>query len=172
MKKKKQPGFPVAPEELSLAIGKEGQNVRLASKLTGYRIEIEGDEKLSKEPTRIQAPVEEVSADAQVPAEESQKQKKEHSLAKATKGQSKKVVKEKVKVKEEELAKEASEVSDLAEKVGKDKTEDLGKEATEVAQSVKALKEEAAAETPAADVKSQAKDEEKEEDDAVPTSNG
>ncbi len=40
----------VAPEELSLAIGKEGQNVRLASKLTGYRIEIEGDEKLAKVP--------------------------------------------------------------------------------------------------------------------------
>ena len=33
----------VAPEELSLAIGKDGQNVRLASKLTGYRIEIEGE---------------------------------------------------------------------------------------------------------------------------------
>lgn len=29
-------------DELSLAIGREGQNVRLASKLTGYRIEIEG----------------------------------------------------------------------------------------------------------------------------------
>lgn len=40
----------VAPEELSLAIGKDGQNVRLASKLTGYRIEIEGDEKLSTAP--------------------------------------------------------------------------------------------------------------------------
>ena len=40
----------VAPEELPLAIGKEGQNVRLASKLTGYRIEIEGDESLSKIP--------------------------------------------------------------------------------------------------------------------------
>lgn len=38
----------VAPEELSLAIGKEGQNVRLASKLTGYRIEIEGKEEMSK----------------------------------------------------------------------------------------------------------------------------
>jgi transcription termination/antitermination protein NusA len=38
-------------EELSLAIGKDGQNVRLASKLTGYRIEIEGKEE----------PVEEVS---------------------------------------------------------------------------------------------------------------
>ncbi|MBI2622755.1 MAG: KH domain-containing protein, partial [Candidatus Levybacteria bacterium] len=34
----------VAKEELSLAIGKEGQNVRLASKLTGYRIEIEEKE--------------------------------------------------------------------------------------------------------------------------------
>ena len=33
----------VAPQELSLAIGKDGQNVRLASKLTGYRIEIEED---------------------------------------------------------------------------------------------------------------------------------
>lgn len=32
----------VPPEELSLAIGKDGQNVRLASKLTNYRIEIEG----------------------------------------------------------------------------------------------------------------------------------
>jgi transcription termination/antitermination protein NusA len=41
----------VAPEELSLAIGKDGQNVRLASKLTGYRIEIEGDESLAKIPT-------------------------------------------------------------------------------------------------------------------------
>lgn len=33
----------VAPTELSLAIGSGGQNVRLASKLTGYRIEIEGE---------------------------------------------------------------------------------------------------------------------------------
>lgn len=32
-----------APEnQLSLAIGKDGQNVRLAAKLTGYRIEVEG----------------------------------------------------------------------------------------------------------------------------------
>lgn len=32
----------VIEDELSLAIGKDGQNVRLASKLTGYKIEIEG----------------------------------------------------------------------------------------------------------------------------------
>lgn len=47
----------VAPEELSLAIGKEGQNVRLASKLTDFRIEIEGDEKLSTIPKEPEKPV-------------------------------------------------------------------------------------------------------------------
>ncbi len=39
----------VPREELSLAIGKDGQNVRLASKLTGYRIEIEGKEDAASE---------------------------------------------------------------------------------------------------------------------------
>lgn len=32
----------VPEDQLSLAIGKDGQNVRLASKITGYRIEVEG----------------------------------------------------------------------------------------------------------------------------------
>ncbi|MBI2613820.1 MAG: transcription termination factor NusA [Candidatus Levybacteria bacterium] len=43
----------VPVEELSLAIGRDGQNVRLASKLTDYRIEIEEDKtikKVSEEP--------------------------------------------------------------------------------------------------------------------------
>lgn len=34
----------VPEDQLSLAIGKDGQNVRLASQLTGYRIEVEGAE--------------------------------------------------------------------------------------------------------------------------------
>ena len=106
----------VAPEELSLAIGKEGQNVRLASKLTGYRIEIEGKEELSKAPKEEEKPSEE----AQEPA---------------------------AKSKDKKLAKEASEVSDLAEKVGEEKRQDLGEEAKEVAQSVEALKEEIQAKT-------------------------
>lgn len=38
----------VAPDQLSLAIGKEGQNVRLAAKLTGWKIDIVGD-KLEEE---------------------------------------------------------------------------------------------------------------------------
>lgn len=36
----------VANDQLSLAIGKGGQNVRLAAKLTGWRIDIQGDEKV------------------------------------------------------------------------------------------------------------------------------
>ncbi len=40
-------------EELSLAIGKEGQNVRLASKLTGYAIEIEEEPGAQKEEAAI-----------------------------------------------------------------------------------------------------------------------
>lgn len=39
-----------APEDqLSLAIGKEGQNVRLAAKLSGYRIEVQGEDVASVE---------------------------------------------------------------------------------------------------------------------------
>lgn len=41
-------------EELSLAIGRDGQNVRLASKLTGYAIEIEEEPSAQKEETAIE----------------------------------------------------------------------------------------------------------------------
>lgn len=54
----------VPQEELSLAIGKDGQNVRLASKLTGYRIEIEGSAEQNPE---------------ELEAEESSKVKKDES---------------------------------------------------------------------------------------------
>ncbi len=56
----------VVPDaELSLAIGKEGQNVRLASKLSGIRIEVEGDGSGPKEEekteTQEETPVEVVA---------------------------------------------------------------------------------------------------------------
>src|ERR1035437_1070449 len=70
----------VAPEELSLAIGRDGQNVRLASKLTGYRIEIEGKDELSKIPQEDK--VETKKAEAK-PAEEAVI--KEENLAEETK---------------------------------------------------------------------------------------
>lgn len=40
--KKKQAVVTAGEDQLSLAIGKEGQNVRLAARLTGYRIDIQG----------------------------------------------------------------------------------------------------------------------------------
>ena len=51
----------VVPDfQLSLAIGKEGQNARLAARLTGWRIDIRSDEE----------PVEEPSGDAPADAPE------------------------------------------------------------------------------------------------------
>lgn len=133
----------VAPEELSLAIGREGQNVRLASKLTGYRIEIEGDEKLTK-----------------IVEQEPQKQEIKN---KETRVAEEELANQPVLPSEALLAAEASEIADVAEKVepssapsdaevtdgkkateGQAQEEDLGQEVTEVAQSVEALKEEAA----------------------------
>jgi len=73
---------------LSLAIGKDGQNVRLASKLTGYRIEIEGDESLSKLPKEVEKKVEEQ------PVIEEVKENKDIETAK----KAKEIVEEEVKV--------------------------------------------------------------------------
>jgi len=43
----------VANDQLSLAIGKGGQNVRLAAKLTGWRIDIKGAEALSSQESEV-----------------------------------------------------------------------------------------------------------------------
>lgn len=81
-------------EELSLAIGKEGQNVRLASKLTGYRIEIEGKEEEPLEETK-----EPKGEEAKEPVEEKVEEK-------AVAEDNKKSVKSKKKVKKEEVKEE------------------------------------------------------------------
>lgn len=47
-------------DELSLAIGKDGQNVRLASKLTGYRLEIEGVEEPTSNVDDVEESAEEI----------------------------------------------------------------------------------------------------------------
>ncbi len=79
----------VPEDELSLAIGKDGQNVRLASKLTGYRIEIEG---VSLD---VEASTEEVKEEA---VEETEKPKKIKKTATKT-AKPKKAVKSKKVVK-------------------------------------------------------------------------
>ena len=70
--KEKTAHIRVPQEELSLAIGKDGQNVRLASKLSGYRIEIEGDETLVSERAQKEAKQKELEA-----VEEKASEKKE-----------------------------------------------------------------------------------------------
>jgi len=46
----KNTGLVIVPhDQLSLAIGKEGQNVRLSSKLTGWKIDVKSDEQLKAE---------------------------------------------------------------------------------------------------------------------------
>lgn len=69
----------VPQEELSLAIGKDGQNVRLASKLTGYRIEIEG----SGEPISEVSKVKESSTSAKDSGEPKVEDKEEADLTTA-----------------------------------------------------------------------------------------
>ena len=65
----KQALVTVPEDQLSLAIGKDGQNVRLASKLTGWRIEAEGDPDVKSEAAQ-EAELEEKKAEkAEEPAE-------------------------------------------------------------------------------------------------------
>jgi N utilization substance protein A len=66
----------ICPEDqLSMAIGKDGQNVRLTAKLTGVRIEVEGDGKPIKkdeevQPVEITEPVEETKEKKEKVAED------------------------------------------------------------------------------------------------------
>ncbi|HUS52075.1 MAG TPA: transcription termination factor NusA [Candidatus Bathyarchaeia archaeon] len=50
--KKKTAVVAMPDDQLSLAIGREGQNVRLAAKLTGYRIDIKGAKKTARKPKK------------------------------------------------------------------------------------------------------------------------
>jgi N utilization substance protein A len=56
----------VEDKQLSLAIGKKGQNVRLAAKLTGWRIDIKSEEEKRRE-VEAQFGALEIGADEQAP---------------------------------------------------------------------------------------------------------
>ncbi len=59
----------VEDSQLSLAIGKKGQNVRLAAKLTGWRIDIKSEEEKRKEVEAQFGLIEAASAEGDAPAE-------------------------------------------------------------------------------------------------------
>ncbi len=54
-KKKKTARVLVPEDQLSLAIGKGGQNVRLAVKLTGFKIDVKEEEKTKVKKTKVNA---------------------------------------------------------------------------------------------------------------------
>ncbi|OGY25051.1 MAG: transcription termination factor NusA [Candidatus Woykebacteria bacterium RBG_13_40_7b] len=67
----------VPQDQLSLAIGKEGQNVRLAAKLTGWKIDIKGAEDiLKKEKPEIKAKSSKTSKDDSKETDEKKEKKK------------------------------------------------------------------------------------------------
>jgi N utilization substance protein A len=76
----------LAPEDqLSMAIGKDGQNVRLTAKLTGYRIEIAGNGALTVATPEVEE-VPEVVEEKKPAVKKAKKVKKEPSSAIATEG--------------------------------------------------------------------------------------
>ena len=121
---KEKTAFVEVPEDqLSLAIGKDGQNVRLAAKLTGWRIDIKGAEQLKKVEEKKE---EEKESGSEAGAKAKRKTKGSKIGKSASKGKvnkkEKKIDKEVKKepqeeIKLEEKTKEAVEVkSDAAEK--------------------------------------------------------
>jgi N utilization substance protein A len=73
----------VEDKQLSLAIGKKGQNVRLAAKLTGWRIDIKSEEEKRRE---VEAQFDGLEAatertDAETPSEETTDSPPPYSLA-------------------------------------------------------------------------------------------
>jgi N utilization substance protein A len=67
----------VEDKQLSLAIGKKGQNVRLAAKLTGWRIDIKSEEEKRRE---VEAQFEILDAAAESPADEAGAETEEVAL--------------------------------------------------------------------------------------------
>ena len=55
----------VTPDQLSLAIGKGGQNVRLAARLTGWRIDIQGTDSLNEQKEAVATQPLELSEEAE-----------------------------------------------------------------------------------------------------------
>jgi len=89
----KQEARVVAPDDqLSLAIGREGQNVRLASRLTGYKIEILGKNEGKPVSLEAEQPVAESSTEESVQSEESTEAGKEEK--KSEKAETKEVTEE------------------------------------------------------------------------------
>jgi N utilization substance protein A len=77
--KEKKAEIEVSEDELSLAIGKGGQNVRLAAKLTGWKIDIQGNGELPEENDEEEVEEEDKKNEEEVKTEEKEETKAEES---------------------------------------------------------------------------------------------
>jgi len=90
---KKEAVVKVAEDQLSLAIGREGQNVRLAARLTGCKLDIVG-EKVKAENAAVEEAVE-TEPEVKVEIEEKAEEKKEEKVEKKKKEKTEKKTKKK-----------------------------------------------------------------------------
>jgi N utilization substance protein A len=118
----------VADDQLSLAIGKHGQNVRLASRLIGWDLDIRTKDMIAKE--------EAAAAAAQVSSQEAQEPAAEEEKPKKTK---KKAAKEKVSL--EELSGVGEKTLASLKEAGFKSVEDIAKAKTEDLTQVKGIGE-------------------------------
>lgn len=96
----------VKDDQLSLAIGKAGQNVRLASRLTGWKIDIVSESGEKAKPEKKAEDAAEEAAEEKVEAEEEDVAEKEEKVVEEVKEKEKKAAKkEKIKKKKEEVEK-------------------------------------------------------------------
>jgi transcription termination/antitermination protein NusA len=91
----------VEEDQLSLAIGRDGQNVKLAAKLTGWKIDIEGAESLDKEDDKEEE-VEEVKEDKVEKKKTKKTKEKKETTEKEVKKPKKKATTKKVKKEKKE----------------------------------------------------------------------
>ncbi len=97
----------VPDHQLSLAIGKEGQNVRLAAKLTGWKVDIKNQTKLGGMKEELEAKAREM---ARLKAEDEARKKAELEARKKAEEEVRKKVEEEARKKaEEEASKKAEE---------------------------------------------------------------
>lgn len=85
---KKESIVKVPEDQLSLAIGKQGQNVRLAAKLTGWRIDVVGDMHTDIDETKIEKENEEAGMEEK--DEKAKKETKEKKIKKTKKSKEEK----------------------------------------------------------------------------------
>lgn len=147
LNEKEQVAKAKAPEDqLSLAIGKDGQNVRLAAKLTGWRIEIEGvegekkekveqvaqdgKEKKAKKDERPKKKKKEKEPEAEVEKVEKKEAVTEDKIAKPKSKKKKKKDKEKIKTEKEPEKKVVKQEKDDKEK-GAASSDETEKKSTE-----------------------------------------